>query len=533
MARSTSSRRRARRAHRAAEYVLDAKNVHALASSLEAYPRDRHYAVCFDASIWARFDGLLASEPIGSLSAKRMLSLQVFYGELLRILEAYPNIIVIPEVKVELANLIAASRAQIDRQKLQYQGLSPTQKDRASKVLSSLLRLDELMRKLRTRLEERARAQPETDEVALKLLTETVVAIAETLHLKKPDATSSDVDERLIARAFHEVLCNHRRSAIFTRDEDVRRVTSSVYKLMVSQTVREEEIALVVKALKLGNLVVLKYNAEREEYCRFFESQTQTEIGEYIFSKFLSERAKVKLLNLVRTNMKQLARMLRDHEEAPAAYPQARVEAPPKLLGSLGLIYERMVWYQEVARAVGVADVHEEIRVTQALLEVARGLGHAELGDSVERALSRLMRQRVSTYLRELEAKEDALRRELDELASDARYQRDVRSAERLGAIGSEIADTAREKHFFARALGTGDFHLTHDDFRRTEEVVERLLANGYDVREQRCLIPAADLADLTGRDYRSILRLASEQELVEDGGLVAVDLATVISHLI
>ena len=87
-----------------------------------------------------------------------------------------------------------------------------------------------------------------------------------------------------------KLLWNHRHVAIYTRDEDVRRVTSSVYKLIVSQTLRDENTQLVVKALKLRNLVVLKYNAEREEYARFFESQTHAEIGEF---KHIAEQAGV------------------------------------------------------------------------------------------------------------------------------------------------------------------------------------------------------------------------------------------------
>ncbi|MFC1706651.1 hypothetical protein ACFL59_07500 [Planctomycetota bacterium] len=519
---------------RGRDYVLDARNVHALASTLESYARDKHYAVLLDASVWAPFDRLLAAERLGKLAPKRMLSLQVFYSELLRIIESYDNIVVVPEIKIELANLIAASNAQIDRQKLQYQQLSPAKKDRVSRVFSTLLRLEETLRKLRTRLEDRVRAGPRVEATVLGLLTETIVAIAETLRLKKPDTvTSSDVDERLVAHAFYDLLWNHRLVAVYTRDEDVRRVVSAAYKLMVSQTIRDDSVNLVVKALKLGNLVVLKYNAEREQYSRFFESQTQKEIGEYIFSKFLSERAKVKLVTLVRGNMARLGKMLLERGDDPGEVERPALEAPERLLEALGMIHDRMVWYQEVARAVGVTDVHEDIRITGALKEIAEGLRHSDLARSVARTLEGLMRKRITLYLRDLEAKDEALRCELAEVTEGSRYQRDLRSAERLGEIAHEIASNAREKHFFARALGMGDFYLTQEHFRRTEDILERLSANGYDVREKECLVPVSDLADLTGRDYQSLLRLASEHRLGTDGGLVRIDLSTVIRHLI
>ncbi|MHC4392367.1 MAG: hypothetical protein ACYS22_13790, partial [Planctomycetota bacterium] len=448
----------------------------------------------------------------------------------------YENIVITPEVKVEITNMIAATHAQIDRQKVHYQQLNPAGKDRVGRLFSHLLRLDELMRKLRTRLETRARVAREPNEAVLSILVELVKSIATTLKLKKPDAvTASDVDERLVARGLYELLWNHRQTAIYTRDEDVRRITSAAFKLMVSGTVAEEATALTQKALKLGNLVVLKYNSEHEEYARFFESQTQGDIRAYIFSNFLSERAKVKLITQVRSSMKRLGQLLDEQDEAGSqgAAPVVATDAPAELQEALSLIHDRMIWYQEVARAVGVTDVPEEIRVTEALLRLSQGLGQEELARSVERALEGLHRRRIVQHVRDLEAREEALREELTDLTANDRYRHEVVAAERLGAVGGEIASTAREKHFFARALGTGDFHLTQEHFRRAEALLERLLANGYDVREKEQLVPAADLADLTGRSYAALLRLASEERLTTDGGAIRLDLSTLVRHFL
>ncbi|MHC4393048.1 MAG: hypothetical protein ACYS22_17280, partial [Planctomycetota bacterium] len=203
MGQSRSSRRSQARDQLASgnTYVLDASNVHALATTLEVYARDKHYTVLFDASVWARFDKLLADTRLEQLSQRQLLALSVFYKQLLRMLEAYENIVITPEVKVEITNMIAATHAQIDRQKVHYQQLNPAGKDRVGRLFSHLLRLDELMRKLRTRLETRARVAREPNEAVLSILVELVKSIATTLKLKKPDAvTASDVDERLVAR---------------------------------------------------------------------------------------------------------------------------------------------------------------------------------------------------------------------------------------------------------------------------------------------------------------------------------------------
>jgi acetolactate synthase small subunit len=184
-------------------------------------------------------------------------------------------------------------------------------------------------------------------------------------------------------------------------------------------------------------------------------------------------------------------------------------------------------------RVVGVADVHEEIRVQRAMKEVAVGLRHLGLAEAIDRNLQLLARKRLTAYLRELDEKNETLNRELAELTQHQRFRSDIASAERLRTIATEMAEIAREKHFFDRALALGEVHLTHEHFRRAEELIERFAANGFDIREGECLIPLTEIADLTGRSYDAVLRIVTERDLSHEAGLVKVDLAALVRYLI
>lgn len=525
----------ASRARRPVDYVVDTANVHHLVTTLQTYAREKHYEQIVDASVFCALDRVLSAQPIEGLKKQQLFNLRLFYSEVLRLFEAYPNVIVLPEVKAEFANLIAAGLAQIDRKKIQYNALSPARKDQVADVFNSLLRMEELLRKIRIKIEERSKGLPRTHEPIFAALLEIVTAASDTLALKKPDAaTRNDTDERIAARALHEVIVHHKRVAISTRDEDVRRIVSTVYKLLVSTTAREEGARIVVRALQLSNIVVLKYNADRDEFNRFFESQTQQEIGEFIFSKLLPDKARTRLVQLVRQKIVEIARHMEvaAAAEEPGAGSVAR-ELPTAVLDALATVWDRMHWYQEVARAVGLADIHEEIRVQRAIRDVARALNHHELAEAIEKNLQLLARKRLTAYLRELGEKNEALQRELADLAAGSKASKDLTSAERLRTVASEIAEIAREKHFFERALDMGEVHLTHEHFRRAEELLERFAANGFDLRVGECLIPATEIADLTGRDYNAVLRIVAENNLGQEGGLVKVDLAALVKHLL
>jgi hypothetical protein len=525
----------AARARKTVDYVVETQNVHHLTTSLQAYAREKHYAMIADASIFCAFDKLLGSTALENLRRQQLFNLRLFNSELLRMFEAYDNVLVLPEVKAEMANLIAAGLAQIDRKKLQYNALSPAKKDQVVEGFNALLRIEELLRKIRSKIEERAKALPRTNEAIFGAILEMITTVADVLQLKKIDQTTrSDTDERIAARAFHEVIVHHKRIAVVTRDEDVRRIISSVYKLIVSGSVREESARIVTRALQLSNIVVLKWNHERDEYGRFFESSTQQEIGEFIFAKHVTDKARVKLIGLVRQKLVEVARRMESEGQAePANRPGGALETPPAVLDAAAIVWDRMLWYQEVARAVGVADVHEEIRVQKAIKEVARALRHDALADAVEKNLQMLARKRLTAYLRELDERSEALNRELTELTQQQRVKKDIASADRLQEAATEVARIAREKNFFERALATGQVHLTHEQFRRTEELCERFAANGFDLREGERLVPANEIADLCGRDYPSVLRTVAEQNLGHESGLVRLGFDSLVRYFI
>lgn len=517
----------------AGQYILGVSNIHTLTSSLEIYPRDRTYTVLFDASLWYPLHILLKQEALRNLASKQLSAARLFYREFLRILEGYQNIVIVPEVKGELANLIASTLAQIDRQRLQYERMSPSGKDRVVRKFNLLLQIEELMRKLRARLEERSKASRPNGVELLENLQDTIGLISKTLSLKKPGEDSrTGTDEHLVARAFYEVLVHHRRVAVYTRDEDVRRIASTAYKLLVSKTLRNERVEVVRKALQLGNLVVLKYNHQRQVYTRFFESQTQQEIGDFIFSKFLAERAKVKLINTVRNALASIGEQL-DLVQQPKAEAAGAAAAEPLLRLALEVLHDRMTWYQEVARAVGLSDVHEAIRVHQALHQVAVGIAHDPMAAAVEQTLTGLHKRRLHLFLAEINDKEKLLHTELKQLTEASTFQRDVSAAERLQEVAADIARNARARAFFTRALGTGDYYLDNDHFRKTEDLTERFRANGFDVRDGACLVPAADVAHLTGLTYDDVLRLASQHRIADESGLLRIDMATLIGHFI
>ncbi len=502
------------------EYILDARNVHQVLASLEAYGRDRRYGLIPDASIFCSFDRYL-SAPIESLKRGPIQNLKVFYSELLRLLEAYDSFAVLPEVKAELANLIAASTAQIDRKKLQYQQLTPFKKDQVVETFNHLLRIEELLRKILRKLEERALHGLRTNEKISSLLLELIAYLSTALELKKPDGPRSDTDERIAARAFHDVLVHHQKVAVCTRDEDVRRIISTVYKLFVSATVRDEASKLLVRALRFGNIVVLKYNADREVFQSFFESSTQQEIGEFIFSKWAPEKTRKQV---VQTTRQALGAVWREIEAQAAASPldgTGRLVAPPQkdVLDSLAALFERVLWYQEVARTVGVGDIHEEIRVHDYLRTIATAVRHDSLLATIETSLQGLMKKRLQATLREVQEKSETLAKEFEELAQHQRFRRDIASAERVRAVSADLVDVTRERQFLERAFTAENYCVSREDFRRVEELLDRFAANGFNLREGACLVPPNEIADLTGLEYNAVLKVLSQRNLVQNGG--------------
>ncbi len=525
---------------RLVDYVVESSNVHQLVSSVETFARDKHYVLVLDASIFCSFDRLAgaasgggqAPHGLDAFKRQQVLNLRLFYNELLHLLESYDNVIVIPEVKGELANLIAAALGQIDRKKAQYNALTPARKDQVVDTWNQLLRIEELLRKLRVKIEERVLALPRTNAKIFAALEEAVVLAAETLGLKKSDvAGRSSTDERIAARAFHEVLVNHKKVAVCTRDEDVRRLVSTVYKLFVSSTVREEATRLVVRALHFQNIVVLKYNGERDVFSRFFESSTQPDIGEFIFSRWVPDRARTKLTAGVRSALAAMGKELEVEAAALDAGAGGHAAsaigrggasagaASEAVIAALAAVHERMLWYQEVARSVGVGDIHDEIRVLRSMFRVAEVVGHPPLLEAVQRDLQQLMKKRIHIRLRELDDKNERLNRDLHETTQSQRYRKDVAAAERLRELANEIADVAREKHFFEWALATERYALTQDDFRKSQELLDRFAANGYDMRDGECLVPPNEIADITGLDYHTVLKVLTELDVPHEAG--------------
>src|SRR5262245_31863435 len=91
------------RTRKVGDYVVDTQNVHHLTTSLQAYAREKHYEMVADASIFCAFDKLLAATALESLRRQQLFNLRLFNSELLRMFEAYDNVLVLPEVKVEMA----------------------------------------------------------------------------------------------------------------------------------------------------------------------------------------------------------------------------------------------------------------------------------------------------------------------------------------------------------------------------------------------------------------------------------------------
>ncbi len=515
------------------DYVLDSRNVHQVLAPVEAYGRDKRYGLVPDASIFCSFDRYL-SAPIESLKRGPIQNLRVFYGELLRLLEVHDSFGVLPEVKAEFANLIAASTAQIDRKKLQYQQLTPFKKDQVVETFNHLLKIEELLRKILRKLEERALSGPRTNEKIASLLLDLITYLATALELKKPDGARSDTDERIAARAFHDVLVHHQKVAVCTRDEDVRRVISAVYKLFVSTTVRDEASKQLVRALRYGNIVVLKYNPDREVYQGFFESSTQQEIGEFIFSKWAPEKTRKQVVQATR---QALAAVWREIEAQAAAAPldgTGRLVALPQkdVLDSLAALLERVLWYQEIARTVGVGDIHEEIRVHDHLRTLAAAIRHDTLLAAIDSSLQGLMKKRLQSTLREVQEKSETLAKEFEELAQQQRFRRDIASAERVRAVSADLVAVTRERQFLERALAAESYSVSREDFRRVEELLDRFAANGFNLREGPCLVPPNEIADLTGLDYNSVLRVLSQKNLAQNGGHALLDDAALLNFL-
>ena len=493
------------------DYVIGLQNPTQLISSLALLLRERNYACLYDTSILTSPEQYLKKNSLEALNKDFLYKWFLFYNGILRNINNFSNLILLPEVIEECSNLLQAVISALTKRKNQFKTLSPQEKKNLQDIFEQLLKNEEIIGAFLAKLGELDQRQTPVHNKIFEKILDLVKLLNEYMELKKLSSRrANDTDERIAARALYEIIINQSNVAVYTRDDDVRKLISTAFRLLISRQISEDCAYSFLKNFSHFNLLVLKYNYEKKSYSRFFESSTLPHTGDFRFPRKLPQAKVSQLLNQIQEILAdidtEIVKIQSVTEDTEAQKEDRRHE----------LISEALVQIFESLSALEIVDDAHNNQLKISLLKnmeiLVKSLNYQELEAKIRQAMVEQQRSCIENILDSLHSEKEELQQKFNDLSSRAgegiEYWQKVQSA------AASIQQNLLKMRFFQTAANWHFYQAGYEDFETFKELLNTFQSHGFHINAEETPIPAEKIAHITGYSTSEIIKLVDSYNI-------------------
>jgi hypothetical protein len=503
-------------------FITEATNVVHLFGSPEILLKIPSYAVFLDANVYPSIEGYLKDRPLDGIDPGLLYKEKLAIAILGKLLGKYGNLLILPPVAEEIDHMAAADLAQIRRKREAYEKLPVGGMNEVLDVNNRLTELGAAIAGLRDAFGKRAEAmEPPRSEVYGPLLA-LVKFLDENLGTKKIESREfNDTDERLVAAAFYQMLRENRNAAIYTRDEDVKRLVSTTYRFIRFLATRGKPY--LGSRFDFTNIIVFKYHFEKGVFSRFFESQTTSHPEDFIFPSRLREQEKASILAGAGELVAEIEKAL-GASASPVEVPR---EKPSTGGGEKALRHIAALVLDEGRSGPpdGEAETAEREVDLEQLLVLAQFFGARDVGAQVEGALEALRQSRLEARIRSLETRAGELERDLNSLAAPRPVGIGFDVSQRLRRLAEEVNENLLERLVLTTALEEKRMTVGGAELGRIRKALGELERAGYDLHREKVVLPLEEIEAFSGIPIDRVVGTVNSRKIPHEGRRVFLDL--------
>jgi hypothetical protein len=448
-------------------YIFRETNPAHLGSSLEHMVRLPNFFALFDTNVLCGISGYVGPLLLEQVDPQMLHNLNVFYRQLVRIVEELPQVLLIEPVVAEMSNVLRASHSLAERKLREFQSLPPMRRDALAPLRATLQDHARVVTALQDAVQGHVYRPEILDAPCYDGLVELVKRFDETLELKKiVDRKSNDTDERLAATAFYELLMHDRNVAVYSRDDDVRKLVATVYRFAVAPELVHGEARKILQKLRFHKIIVFKFHPGKRTYSRFFESDTARHTEVFYFPAKVTpprQREFVSEANRILSMMaRRMFEVLRVAEPAP----------PPVTADEARAALKEAVDYLRP-----MSEFLNNVRLWENLSRVSRFVEHEGLTEEIHEVSRSLRRAAVAARVAVLREESETRQSEIKALS-----QQDLTDSARVARIGElsrALLHSEAELRFLEEAQKRGR-DVAPQDYARIQPILQGLGQRGY-----------------------------------------------------
>lgn len=497
-------------------YITEDTNVVYLTSSLESMLKVPNYVALFDSNVYFSVRGYLKDRVFDAVDRGLIYQAELATQQMRRITEKYPNLMLIEPVIGELLSMMDGDAAEFRRKREEFDRRAPADKDRSLEIHNRLCSLADLVSEFRKVVEARRQNATAGNAEALENILRLVRFVDEKLGVKRFDVrTAGDAGDQIAGLALYHFLIEGRNVAVYTRDEDVKKLVSTTYRMI--RSMGRDVPASILRRIEANNLVVLKYNYDKGVYSRYFESLTIRRPDEFIFPSKIREREIPEILAGCRARVRRLAEFL-------PGTPEEKAGDDSSLRGALEHLVARFREDPGGDRPAG-----DRIKDGECLQAVAEGLGYKGIRESLGETLRELRRRRIEERVETLEQVGRELEAEVSRLFSGPGRPVGVQLSQELGDFSARISTNVLERLYYSTALERGRFDAGPADFERVRAAIGELRHRGHLLGDEEAELTVDEVGEVCRIPPEKVLRLASSGGLKCEGRRVFLNLKGIV----
>ncbi len=495
-------------------YVLegDSNSANHLVSSLTLLLREQNYIGLYDASVLFSPEKYLR-QALEFLDRDTLFRTFVFLNGFARALDGFSNLLLLPVVSGQVARMAEAAQAAVQTRRQEYQGLPAAQKADLTQVYEQLLKVEPLMGLIARRAAIRAARSEGSEPQLFEEILSLVVFLSEALQVQQTDP-QDPVAQQIAARTIYELLINKRNIAVYTRNDDVRKLISTFYKLINTSQDRSG-----LRQLDYFNIVVLKYDGAKRVYRRFFESATDKKLEAYHFPRRISEARQREISDQFWGRVEVLDLRLRQRDGLECVDPTPVRPDSSTVRRALQAIHTRLDTESE-----------PEMDILEAVKVLALDQQDEELAREVDARLRSRSDQQVRQRLRELEIQQAELQQRLRSAIECGAG--DLSQVEQIAAVNQEIRGTWLRRYYLARLIASDRDVLTEQDYPRFITLLERFHSEGYVLNLSETCVPTDQIARLAGISQMEVIDRIEAVGIRHEGTRAFIEMAHLLDFL-
>ncbi|BBM86459.1 hypothetical protein [Candidatus Uabimicrobium amorphum] len=492
-------------------YVLNVQNPVQLVSSLAFFLRERNYVCLYDTSILSSPEKYLKRNAFVDISKDFLYKWFLFFTGVSRHLSNFENLILIPEVVREVSNILQAAISIIEKKKLEYKELSSQEREELCVVYQQLAKNEETLRKILQTIHPSEKPHPTIFNSILNM----VKFLDAHLELKKSDSrVTNDTDERIVARVFYEVLVNGHNTCVYTRDDDIRKLISVTFRLLISKFAQKDAFKEILRNLFHRNILVLKFNYEKKVFSRFFESSTLENIEDFKFSRRIMQETDVNtILTGLEKHVADLVEVFEDYHRENN--PEEDDILDEDIIHSLKKMYDHL---HKLEIKEDIKNNSKRIYIYQELSYLLESLGEMPFAEKIMETTRQEQKQWIEKQLRILQENKTALETEFVKISQQHNDDLEYKVIKKIKCAVEKLEENSLKIYFFQSALEQNFFRLDEDSYASFTQLLQNFSTHGFEVESKETPVPIEKIAQITNFSIAEVIKIIEKHDISHEG---------------